>query len=283
MKRPYFDDLPRMFASNDTRALEAFGRHIHWGFWPDPALADGSLQDFSQAADRLSQKLLGHLELRDSMKILDAGCGFGGTISLLNASGRNLQLKGININAEQIARARVEVVPQAGNQIEFICGDACALPFANQSFDVVLAIECIFAFPSREQFFAEVKRVLVPGGALVLCDFLLPNWFGPVWQGFEGFANRLVKKSYGEFTARGNPPIRFWTFSQYEKLAAASGFQPVQSEDITRNTLPTYPVVNQLMKEVDPFSQSATEGLAMLSQRGLIRYVILSYKAIAEQ
>lgn len=280
MSRPYFDDLPRLFATQDTQALEAFGQHIHWGFWPDSALADGSLKDFSAAAERLSRQLLGHAKLRDGLSILDAGCGFGGTIALLNASHQNLQLKGININAEQVERAKVEVVPQSGNQIEFICGDACALPFPDGAFDVVLAVECIFAFPSRARFFSEVKRVLAPGGMLVLCDFLIPNWFGLLWKQFEGVTNRLVTKAYGQFTAEGNPPINFWTFSQYAQLAAKTGFRQRQIEDITRNTLPTYPVVNQLMKNVDPTSQSATEGLAVLSRLGIVRYVILSYEVV---
>ncbi|WP_008310407.1 class I SAM-dependent methyltransferase [Leptolyngbya sp. PCC 6406] len=277
MSRPYFDDLPTLFANNDTQALEAFGEHIHWGFWPDSIRADGSLKDFSEAAERLSRQLLSHANLKDGLRILDAGCGFGGTIALLNSSYQNLQLTGININSEQIERAKTRVVPQGGNQIEFIVGDACALPFADDVFDIVLAVECIFAFPSRERFFSEVKRVLAPEGTFILCDFLLPNWFGPLWKQCEGFTNRLVTKAYGEFTAERNPPINFWTFSQYAQLSVSMGFEQRQIEDITRNTLPTYPVVNQLMKNVDASSQSATAGLAVLSRMGLVRYVILSY------
>src|SRR5438034_5931485 len=42
--------------------------------------------------------------------------------------------------------------------------DACALPFPDASFDRVLAVECIFHFPSRLRFLKEAARVLKPGG-----------------------------------------------------------------------------------------------------------------------
>ncbi|NEQ99779.1 MAG: methyltransferase domain-containing protein [Cyanothece sp. SIO2G6] len=278
MTRPYFDDLPRLFAQNDTAALQAFGKHIHWGFWADPATADGSLEDFFQAAEQLSRQLLAHADIDDGLQILDAGCGFGGTIALLNGDYQNLHLTGININGEQVERASQTVQPQGSNQLNFVCGNACQLPFADQAFDVVLAVECIFAFPSREQFFAEVRRVLRPGGKLVLCDFLIPNSLGGLWKAFEGVTNYLVTRAYGKFTAEDNPPINFWTFAQYAQLAAATGLSSLKIEDITPNTVPTYPVVNRLMKAVDPSSTAATSGLAFLTRIGAIRYVILSYQ-----
>ncbi|MEB3232398.1 MAG: methyltransferase domain-containing protein [Leptolyngbyaceae bacterium] len=278
MTRPYFDDLPRLFAQNDAAALQAFGKHIHWGFWPDPATADGSLEDFFQAAEGLSRQLLAHGDIHDGLRILDAGCGFGGTVALLNGEYQNLQLTGININGEQVDRATQTVQPRGTNQITFVQGNACQLPFADQSFDLVLAVECIFAFPSREDFFAEVRRVLTPGGRLVLCDFLIPNGLGAIWKAFEGVTNFLVTRSYGKLTAENNPPINFWTFAQYAQLAETKGLSSLKIEDITPNTLPTYPVVNRLMKAVDPSSTGATSGLAFLSRLGAIRYVILSYQ-----
>jgi ubiquinone/menaquinone biosynthesis C-methylase UbiE len=50
-------------------------------------------------------------------------------------------------------RAAAVVLPRPGNAVHFVHGDACRLPFASAVFDRVLAVECIFHFPSRRQFF----------------------------------------------------------------------------------------------------------------------------------
>ena len=59
------------------------------------------------------------------------------------------------------------------DQLSFITGDACELPFDDNSFDVVLSLESAFHYPSREKFIREVKRVLKPGGKFMLGDILI--------------------------------------------------------------------------------------------------------------
>ena len=116
---------------------------MHWGYWENPA------------------------KIEDTLAVLDVGCGFGGTLTSLQTKWQGLNLTGLNIDARQLEVAKKHV-PNA----TFIEGDACALPFKEALFDRVLAVECIFHFPSRLKFFQEAARVLNPSGRISLSDFI---------------------------------------------------------------------------------------------------------------
>ena len=107
----------------------ALGRHVHWGYWPDPALADGTGYDFARAAGRLTERMIEAGGVRDDHRVLDVGCGFGGLVSAVNDRFTGMNLVGLNIDARQIARARKLAIPRGDNEVEFVEGDACALPF----------------------------------------------------------------------------------------------------------------------------------------------------------
>ena len=51
---PYIDLLLRELGGGAPETLAPLGRHIHLGYWADPAQADGSFEDFAAAAERLS-------------------------------------------------------------------------------------------------------------------------------------------------------------------------------------------------------------------------------------
>lgn len=275
---PYFDNLPTRIKSGDRTAGVAFGKHIHWGYWENPKLADGTLADFAKAAEQLSAKMVEIAQIRDNLTILDAGCGFGGTISYLNDHFDYLNLTGVNIDAEQVNRARELVIPKGNNSISFINANACAIPLDSLECDRILAVECIFAFPSRKQFFQEAYRLLKPGGKLTICDFLPVAWFAGIWQYWESKINPNIAKTYG--TAKTAQPVfSFISLAQYQELAQTTGFKLATVLDITKNTLPTYPVVNPIIREANPKGTifNTTQGLAVISRLGWMGYIILDF------
>jgi ubiquinone/menaquinone biosynthesis C-methylase UbiE len=270
---PYFDRLFEGLRQQNAEVIKVFGRHVHWGYWENPAIADGSDDDFALAAERLAQRVCDAGGAKDGLRVLDCGCGFGGTIASLNDRFSHMELVGLNIDPRQLDRAREQVQPRNGNSIEFVEGDACQLPFADNSFDVVLAVECIFHFPSRQRFFQEARRVLKPGGRLAICDFVPRQATLTLMNGVSKFFPTGISQTYGSVDCS-------FTLGDYRNLARSIEFNPTLEEDITVNTLPTYPVVRRVFRSTGSSqSDRATASIEWASRWGLIRYWIFGYGA----
>lgn len=270
---PYFDMLFGALGRGAPGLSATFGHHVHWGYWGPGDRPDGSFEDFARAAERLTQRLLDNAKVERGHRVLDAGSGLGGTLASLDARCDEVALTGLNIDPRQVEKARERLRPRPGNSLEFHVGDACDMPFPSGAFDRVLAVECIFHFPSRARFFAEAKRVLRPGGRLTLCDFVSAPWVVPSLT----FAKRFL--SWHIEAATGPIDIRC-TLEGYRRLARDHGFSLSLVDDITRGTLPTYPVLRKLAPETGASPLIAASWIAALetaSRVGGVRYIILSF------
>jgi ubiquinone/menaquinone biosynthesis C-methylase UbiE len=271
---PYFDGILEEIQKGNTDILKAFGNHVHWGYWDNPAIADGTVDDFTEAAENLTRKVYEAAGVRDGMRILDCGCGFGGTIASLNKHFSNLQLVGLNIDPRQLEVAREKVKPQHHNQIQFVEGDACQLPFENGEFDIVLAVECIFHFSSRQKFFQEVFRVLKTDGKLSLCDFVPAEITRYLSKILDVLFQTSINNYFGYVDSS-------YTLQGYRELAQSTGFKAIIEENITQNTIPTYPFLRKLHhKQNLPNSNKAALIAELVSRLEMIRYLILSYSKI---
>ncbi len=269
---PYFDLVLRRLDQRHPAFELAFGRHVHWGYWADPSKADLTAESYAVAAEALSQQVYGAAQVADGQHILDVGCGFGGTVASLNENFSNLNLVGVNIDERQLERARQKVIALPGNKVEFKQGDACQLPIADQAFDRVLAVECVFHFPDRARFFAEAFRVLKPGGYLALSDFPPPAWFAPIAR--LGARSKELSQLFGHCSV--------CTLGGYRKLARETGFEFTFEKDITKNTLPTYAFLldlrRQITGEISGGDVLATRGLQFVSRVGALRYQVLAFR-----
>ena len=271
---PYFDFLLEKIARGDTEMTKAFGRHVHWGYWPDASRADGSIEDFAEAAEKMSRNVCDAAGVREGMRVLDAGCGLGGTLASLADRYRNLALVGLNIDSRQLRRARDLVKIGDAHRLAFVTGDACRLPFADESFDAVVAVECIFHFPGRSRFLKEAHRVLRPGGLLALSDFVPRVMTIPFLVLMFLFFRRSIEKFYGTSDVAS-------TLSMYRSRARRAGFSAMVCDNITANTLPTYDALRRLDRgtenEYEYHARKANRFLELASRAGWLCYVIITF------
>lgn len=106
--------------------------------------------------------------------VLDIGCGLGGkTVAYAEAGAR---VTGVDISEDNIARS-VAFARSRGVEAVFTAGDAERLPFAEGTFDVVIANDSLEHFAAPESALRELARVLRPGGSIFL--FFTP-WGSPL-------------------------------------------------------------------------------------------------------
>lgn len=270
---PYFDLLIDE-RQDGSVAGQVFESSVHWGYWENPKTADGTQADYVAAMDQMNRELLKAGKIGDGQKLLDAGCGFGGTIQQINAEHSGMELTGLNIDARQLAAAEAQTVPTNGNKVRWVEADACQLPFEDNTFDRVLAVECIFHFPSREKFLAEAARVLKPGGYLAVSDFV-PTlmFFGktPIWMAIRP----RIAKSYGTL---GNVPLR-----GYKSMGKRAGLKLAAKRNIRKNTLPTYPFLLKFFRKQGSADAQktmivGTRWMKWLSKAGLIQYRVYTFQ-----
>lgn len=127
---------------------------------------DGSAESFAGVANPFA---LGALLAGE--RVLDVGSG-AGTDSLVAAQmvGSAGRVTGIDMTVEMLAKARAGAAEMGAANVEFVEGEAESLPFADGSFDVVVSNGVIDLIPDKDAVFAEIFRVLSPGGRIQIAD-----------------------------------------------------------------------------------------------------------------
>jgi ubiquinone/menaquinone biosynthesis C-methylase UbiE len=111
---------------------------------------------------------LGYVNFKDEMKMLDIGCGGGATLKRLLRRSSDSKVYGIDISEESVAKARKVNSKLLGKKVFIQTGSAEELPWNDNTFDIVTAVETVYFWPNIVKCFTEVRRILKTDGQFVV-------------------------------------------------------------------------------------------------------------------
>jgi ubiquinone/menaquinone biosynthesis C-methylase UbiE len=114
-------------------------------------------------------------------------------------------LTGVDLSPEMLALARSRSA-EIGRPIELKEADAAALPFDDATFDTVVATLAMCAVPDEKAGILEMRRVLRPGGRLLLLDHIGSNWW-PIWAGQRVMEIYTIPHAGEHMTRRPRPIV----------------------------------------------------------------------------
>lgn len=143
---------------------EVWGEHMHHGYYiPEDRT------DHQQAQIDLIDEVLKWANVTSATKVVDVGCGIGGSSRHIVRKYPGSTAQGITLSPYQANRGN-ELAKEQGveSSANFQVADALDMPFDDNSFDLVWSLESGEHMPDKEQFVNELFRVAVPGGRIII-------------------------------------------------------------------------------------------------------------------
>lgn len=179
----------------------------------------------ARRALRETESLLGR-RLRRGERVLDAGCGTGWLAAGLHRARPDLVVIGADLSAGMLARAR------AAGAAGLIRSDAARLPLAEECVDLVVARGVLHHLPDVVSALREWRRVLHPGGAVVLSSEPTPavtRQAGPLVRGLLAALRRdlSAEEDFWEVASMA-ANLHVFTIDELGALARDAGFADVR-------------------------------------------------------
>lgn len=176
------------------------------------------IDEFHVRGQEVSHELAAAAGLQPGMRILDAGCGLGGACRML-AEEYGCDVTGIDITGDYIRTAQqLSTLTGLQHATRFVQGSVLALPFNNNSFDIVWTQHVQMNIADKKTLYTEIERVLTSGGRFIYYDILshdhLPVHFPVPWAADASMSSLI-------------------TSQQLHTLLHDTGFQRIQVKDET--------------------------------------------------
>ena len=190
---------------------------IHYGYW------DEKVSSFPASLVRMNEVMAEQAGILPNEKVLDAGCGVGGS-SIFLASVQGANVTGVTLSAKQVQKATSNAMEKGVEaNVNFQVMDYCNTSFPDESFDIVWGCESICYAGNKEDFIKEAWRLLKPGGRLIVAD-------GFVTQ-FQNNDDRVIRQWLDGWQVNYlETPQRFARFMEQ------AGFNNISYRDISKFT-----------------------------------------------
>ncbi len=181
--------------------------------------------------------LLDYLDVQPSDKVLDAGCGEGFYVMLLNTL-YGCSVVGLDNDPQILSQAQKWMGGKLGT--ELLVGDVSKLPFADESFDKIILSEVLEHLPDDRKALSEIYRVLKKNGVL---GITVPNHNYPLlWDPLNWIRERLglghFSPESGFFGGIWAMHLRLYYLQEIKKLVEDAGFKVEKIEGLTHYCFP---------------------------------------------
>lgn len=150
-------------------------------------------------------------------RLLDVACGTGLLAERFRRSRPAMSLTGIDLSPAMLAQARARLPERPG--LRWVEGGADQLPFEDSAFDALTCTNAFHLVPDQPRALAEFRRVLAPGGLLIILDWDRSGW-----------TMSLLNRGY---RLLGRAPRRILTADELNALAARAGFELLERSRVS--------------------------------------------------
>jgi arsenite methyltransferase len=191
-----------------------------------------------------------HAGLKPGQTVLDLGSGAGlDAFVARNEVGTNGHVIGVDMTAEMVAKARENSQQSGFENVEFRLGEIEHLPVRSKTVDVVISNCVLNLVPDKQRAFAEIFRVLKPGGHFCISDIVssqvLPDWIKDIAEAYAGCVSGAIPKQ------------------DYLKLIQETGFEHIKVASERRIQVPAELVTQSLT--VQQHEQALSNDLHVMS------------------
>jgi ubiquinone/menaquinone biosynthesis C-methylase UbiE len=183
---------------------------------PDGWLGRVNLWSMNRRHSKVTEWGLTHVSVNRTDTILDVGCGGGMTLARLAALATEGKTYGIDYSETSVtASRRANHTSIAAGRVDVQLGSVSHLPFPDQMFDLVTAVETHYYWPDLDTDMREVLRVLKRGGTLII-----------IAEAYKGGKHDQLLQGLEKL--RGTMTYAHLSLNEHRDLLSSAGYADVQ-------------------------------------------------------